>query len=64
MMDVPQDCVVIFHLTDSADEPTSLITEVELSFLKARGGGWGVVGLKIKKKWKTTIKKPYLYSHS
>lgn len=56
MMDVPQDCFVRFHLTDSSDESTSLIREVELSFLKARGAGGGG--------WKTTIKKPYLYSHS
>lgn len=37
MMDVPQDRFVRFHLTDSSDELTSLIREVELSFLKARG---------------------------
>lgn len=36
MMDVPQDRFVRFHLTDSSDELTSLIREVELSFLKAR----------------------------
>lgn len=36
MMDVPQDRFVRFHLTDSSDESTSLIREVELSFLKAK----------------------------
>lgn len=58
MMDVPQYRFVRFHLTDSLDESTFLVREVELSFLKGRG-----VKKKIKK-WKLTIKKLYLCSHS
>lgn len=38
-MDVSQDHFVGFHLTDSSDELTSLIREVDLSIHRARGAG-------------------------